>query len=130
MNVSVNQRLNALIKSLDESTNTFAQKIEQSGESVRLMVVEKRQVSSKTLKNIAKFLPNVNIEWLKTGKGSMLKEASSSEEEKSKSNSEEDTNDLRIALTEARVKIASLEKENTWLRGLVERAIGGVLPKP
>lgn len=140
MDYSINQRIKQLIEALNDSNSTFARRIGLlQPESIRLLVNNKRPVPRKTLQQIAEKLPNVNIEWLKTGKGQMFKNELAKEEsaligetfplygnKKEFPENQKENKDLSLALAEARARIEILEKENSWLRRIVETMLGSI----
>jgi hypothetical protein len=71
-------RLSEFIKYLNISVRSFEQKISASDGMIRRAINNDTDIQSKWITNIADNYPQLNIEWLLTGKGEMLKKDSGS----------------------------------------------------
>lgn len=69
---AINQRISALIESLQESNNKFARRIGTSSAVISHIVTGRNKPNIDLLYKILQALPNVNIQWLILGQGSML----------------------------------------------------------
>lgn len=78
------ERLEQFIKSQKISTRSFEQKISASDGMIRRAINNKTDIQSKWLHLIAENYPQLSMDWLITGRGTMLRS--------SKSNSKEDAN--------------------------------------
>jgi hypothetical protein len=78
---SMIQRLNHFIKSQGISVRAFEQNISASDGMVRRAITNNTDIQSKWLANIADNYPQLNLEWLITGKGEMLRQSPSSSKE-------------------------------------------------
>lgn len=67
------KRLKLFIDYLNISVRTFESTIGASDGMIRKAIVNNADIQSKWLTNIADKYPDLSIEWLVTGKGSMIK---------------------------------------------------------
>lgn len=67
------ERLSQFIKNQGISVRYFEQIISASDGMIRRAITNKTDIQSKWIKNIADNYPDLNLEWLLTGKGEMLK---------------------------------------------------------
>lgn len=79
MGNTVIERLDDLIKQLNCNKSSFARAIGMSQTSIATIFMRGKTLSTPLLESIMLTFPEVNIEWLITGKGEMLKTASSNE---------------------------------------------------
>ena len=68
----MNKRLEILINTLLENKSSFAMKIGMVSQSLNMYLSGRRNITNKVLKRIKDAFPQVNIDWLKTGKGEPL----------------------------------------------------------
>lgn len=74
MDNSIKERLKELITVLNDTNSTFARRIGLlQGEYVRQILASEKPIPVKTIKRIEDKLPNLNIDWLKHGKGEIFK---------------------------------------------------------
>ncbi|MDR2920603.1 MAG: hypothetical protein LBV72_14720, partial [Tannerella sp.] len=71
------ERITQFTESLGISIRAFEQQIGASNGLIRKAITNKTDIQSKWLASIAENYPRINIEWLLTGKGKMLKDGSS-----------------------------------------------------
>lgn len=72
MESSENQRLKTFLESLRLTTTEFARVIETSQPAVSAIVSGKRAISKGMEARISDAYPQLNMDWLKTGKGEMI----------------------------------------------------------
>lgn len=92
------ERLAQFIDYLDVSVRSFEKKIAASDGMIRRAINNNTDIQSKWMQNIADNYPELNIEWLLTGKGSMLK--SEQTEIYPKSQEDKDTDKIKIIVLE------------------------------
>ena len=78
------QRLNEFIKNQGISIRAFEQTILASDGMIRRAIKNNSDIQSKWIKNISDNYPQLNIEWLITGEGEMLKSKGENMEERDK----------------------------------------------
>lgn len=81
------ERLEQFIKNQKISTRSFEQKISASDGMIRRAINNRTDIQSKWLYLIAENYPQLNIDWLVTGRGSMFLPSSSEDEGKKEKNS-------------------------------------------
>jgi len=106
------ERLSEFIRKQGVSVRSFEQKISASDGMIRRAINNNTDIQCKWIENIADNYPNLNIEWLLTGHGEMLKEAK-------RINSNEINDDYKDRYIE------QLEKENKRLIELVDGFMTG-----
>lgn len=74
--MSVANRINVLIEELGENRNSFSNKIGVTPSTIATAISRNKGVSSDLLQKIIDVFTNVNINWLLTGKGEILKNSS------------------------------------------------------
>lgn len=123
----MNQRLNQTIQRLKElrrvhSASDFARIIGIDKGDLSRMTNGKRQVNQQTVDSILSHFPEINEQWLRTGKGEMLKNASAVAENHSISIAGEEVreNNIRVNTDET---IAKLIDEVSAQRKLTEIAL-------
>lgn len=73
------ERINEFIEYQGLSIRAFEQKISASNGLIRKAIANNTDIQSKWLTNIVENYPQINPEWLLTGKGAMLREPSQKE---------------------------------------------------
>lgn len=73
------ERINEFIENQGFSIRAFEQKISASNGLIRKAIANNTDIQSKWLTNIVENYPQINPEWLLTGKGAMLREHSQKE---------------------------------------------------
>lgn len=73
MEDAIIERLRELITQLDCNKTSFANKIDVPQASIASLFMRGKTISSQVLARISRTFPQVNIEWLITGEGEMLK---------------------------------------------------------
>ena len=123
----MNQRLNQTIQRLKElrrvhSASDFARIIGIDKGDLSRMTNGKRQVNQQTVDSILSHFPEINEQWLRTGKGEMLKNASAVAENHSISIAGEEVreNNIRVNTDET---IAKLIEEVAAQRRVTEIAL-------
>jgi hypothetical protein len=76
------KRLREFINKQGISVRSFEQKISASDGMIRRAITNNTDIQCKWIVNIADNYPQLNLEWLLTGKGQMLKEVQPVKEEK------------------------------------------------
>lgn len=87
MEDAIIERLGELIKSLDCNKSSFANRIDMPQASIATLFMRGKTISSQLLARISRVFPQVNLEWLITGEGSMFKAEASVQSTLQQSNS-------------------------------------------
>ena len=71
--MSIAERISQFIESQSVSVNSFEKTIGASNGLIRKSIANNTEIQGKWLTQIAENYPNLNVEWLLTGRGQMLK---------------------------------------------------------
>ena len=73
MKNSMSERIRLMIKELNETQSSFANKVGTSQSTIATAIMRGSDLSSQLIGRITRAYPNVNLNWLMTGEGNMFK---------------------------------------------------------
>ncbi len=95
-------RLKAFIQSLDMSMREFERSVDVSNGSIASQITNKKAIGSDRVENILHKYPELNVEWLFTGKGEMTRNSNCKDQESQA------------------IELNILKQENAWLKKRIE----------
>ncbi len=118
--MSISERIKKIIDYYGISVRSFEKSIEASNNSIQTMIKRKSDVKSNTINKILQVYTDIDPIWLLTGKGNMIKKASSGADEAG--SADKMTENLQYIIDLQKEKIAHLEKELAAAKRMTRKA--------